>query len=581
MRIFKSVLVVLALSALPLSAADNSNSGALGQIVDKIVSTEQAEMESLKPYTPLVETYIQNLREDNALGPVPAGDHYFLGRALFSKGVDLEALTDGNEAGGGVKHKMLGGIGNMLSLSMEYLPQGFLQMVYLDTNGFDRQHYKFDYVRREFLGEIRTLVFDVEPLPKAGKGRFSGRIWVEDKDFHIVRFNGAYGGSSRTNYYFHFDSWRVNSGPNLWLPAFIYSEESDLNFALSKRMSFKAQTRLWGYNLGRSAQEQELSKILIESQTPINDQTTTANDISPVMAQRNWDRQAEDNVIDRLERLGLLAPEGEVDKVLETVVNNLEVTNNLDLQPEIRCRTLVTSTLESFEIGHTIVFSRGLIDVLPDEASLATMVAHELAHVVLGHRIDGQYAFFDRLLFDEKDTFRHFGFARTQAENDAANAKANELLQNSPYKDQLATAKLFLDALEARQKDIPNLISPHLGDRVPVNMSMASAAPAPQPAPAADPNAKPAAAPSQVVALPLGGRVKMDPWSDRLEMLKAKPIVGQVSERERMPFEVTPFMLYLTRETSAAAIAPAGPPSADSKATAAAADAAPDKAPQQ
>ena len=102
-----------------------------------------------------------------------------------------------------------------------------------------------------------------------------------------------------------------------------------------------------------------------------------------------------------------------MDKVLETVVNNLEVTNNLDIQPEIRCRVLLTSTLESFTIGHTIVFSRGLIDVLPDEASLATMVAHEVSHVVLGHRIDGQYAFFDRLLFDEKDTFRHFGFART------------------------------------------------------------------------------------------------------------------------------------------------------------------------
>ena len=164
-------------------------------------------------------------------------------------------------------------------------------MVFLDTNGFDKQHYKFDYVRREFLGEVRTLVFDVEPLPKAGKGRFSGRIWVEDQDFHIVRFNGAYGGSSRTNYHFHFDSWRVNTGPNLWLPAFIYSEESDLNFALSKRLSFKAQTCLWAYNLGRTAQEQELSKILIESQTPVKDQTTTENDVSPVMAQRNWDRQ--------------------------------------------------------------------------------------------------------------------------------------------------------------------------------------------------------------------------------------------------------------------------------------------------
>jgi len=572
MRIIKMVLVVLALSALPLHAVDTPSS-ALDQIVDHIISTEQTEMNSLKPFTPLVETYIQNLRGDNSLGSVPAGDKYFLGRAVLAKGVNLDPLTDGNESGG--KKKMFSGIGNMLSLSMEYLPQGFLQMIYLDTNGFDRQHYKFDYVRREFLGEVRTLVFDVTPLAKAGKGRFSGRIWVEDQDFHIVRFNGAYSGSSRTNYYFHFDSWRVNTGPNLWLPAFIYSEESDLNFALSKRLSFKAQTRLWGYNLGHSAQEQELSKILIESQTPIKDQTTTANDINPVMAQRNWDRQAEDNVVDRLERLGLLAPEGEVDKVLETVVNNLEVTNNLDIQPEIRCRVLLTSTLESFAIGHTIVFSRGLIDVLPDEASLATMVSHELAHVVLGHRIDGQYAFFDRLLFDEKDTFRHFGFARTQAEEDAANVKANELLQSSPYKEQLGTAKLFMDALESRQKDIPNLISPHLGDRVPTNMTMASSAPVAQPA-AAGADAKGKAAVSPVVALPLGGRVKMDPWSDKLEMLKAKP-VGTVAEREKMPFEVTPFMLYLTREVNpnSSAVMPGNAISADSKTSAG------DKAPQR
>jgi hypothetical protein len=232
-------------------------------------------------------------------------------------------------------------------------------------------------------------------------------------------------------------------------------------------------------------------------------------------------------------------------------VNNLEVTNNLDIQPEIRCRVLTTSTLESFTIGHTIVFSRGLIDVLPDEASLAAMIAQEMAHVVLDHRIDGQYAFFDRLLFDEKDTFRHFGFARTEAEEDAANNKANELLKNSPYKDQLATAKLFLNALGNRQKDIPNLISPHLGDRVPVNSSLASAAPSSErPAvsntPAAPANTK---GQPQIVALPLGGRIKMDPWSDKLEMLKAKP-VGSISEREKMPFEVTPFMPYLTRESS-------------------------------
>ena len=49
---------------------------------------------------------------------------------------------------------------------MQFLPDGFLQMIFIDTNGFDRQHYKFDYVRREFLGEVRCLVFDVTPAGK-------------------------------------------------------------------------------------------------------------------------------------------------------------------------------------------------------------------------------------------------------------------------------------------------------------------------------------------------------------------------------------------------------------------------------
>src|SRR5260370_2880884 len=222
MRILKTVLVILALSALPLQAAAQQNS-ALDQVVDRIIAQEQAEMNSIRPYSPMVETYIQNLRGDKDLGAVPAGDKYFMGRAVLSKGVELEPLTEGDNTGGGARKKIFGGVGNLFSLSMEYLQRGFLQMIYLDTNGFDKSHYKFDYVRREFLGEVRTLVFDVTPLPKAGKGRFVGRIWVEDQDFHVVRFNGAYGGGSPPNYYFHFDSWRVNSGPNLCLPAFIYS----------------------------------------------------------------------------------------------------------------------------------------------------------------------------------------------------------------------------------------------------------------------------------------------------------------------------------------------------------------------
>jgi Peptidase family M48 len=522
------------------------------EVVDRVIANENHLNQEIRKFSPLVETYIQNLKPDKQLGFTPAGDKYFLGRADFSKGVNLVSLTDADTKG----KKIFSGIGNFFSFAMQYLPDGFLQMIFIDTNGFDKQHYKFDYVRREFLGEVRCLVFDVNPDAKAGKGRFLGRIWVEDQDFHIVRFNGAYGGSGHASWYFHFDSWRTNAQPGLWLPSFVYSEEKDLHYALTKKLDFKAQTRLWGYNVGHAAQEQELSKILVE--TPVQDDSKTANDLSPVQAQRSWDRQAEDNVSDRLQRIGLMAPRGEVDKVLDTVVNNLEVTNNLDIDPEVKCRVLMTTTLESFTLGHTIVLSRGLIDVLPDEASLATVIAHELGHVVLGHRMDTTYAFFDQLLVDDKDTFRHFGFARTPAEEDAANKKAGELLANA-LKDpqvaknwQMANASLFFQALQNRQKEIPNLISAHLGDRVPRIADVKATA--------ADPKQNP----QSIAALPIGGRVKLDVWNDRLDLIKSKP-VGTVAEREKMPFEVTPFMPYLTRYNSDTS-KPANASSAETKA---------------
>ncbi len=540
MRTLKILPVALALIAMPPALfAQQSTTLTQAEVVDKIIAQEQVEMQSFRQYSPLVETYIQIRRMDKRVGVAPGGDKYFLGRAMLANGVELEPLTQGT----GTKHnKLFGGLANFFS--MEFDPRGFLQMIYLDMNGFDRSHYKFSYLRREFLGEVRCLVFDVDPRVKSEKGRFVGRIWVEDQDFHIVRFNGTYNGSSKTSYYFSFDSWRQNAGKNEWLPAFIFSEEGNAQYpsAKSQISPFRAQTRLWGYALGHVREEQELSRVLVE--TPVRDQTENANDYSPLQAERSWSRQAEDNVTASLERLGLMAPYGEVDKILEAVVNNLEVTNDLDIQPEVRCRVLMTSTLESYTMGHTIVLSRGLVDVLPDEASLAAILAHELGHVVLGSRMDTQFGFLNRLRFDEKDTFRHFGFSRPPEEELAANQKGSELLMKSPYKDQFATAQLFLQALHNRSKEIPNLISPHLGDSIPTNWTIASSAPSAQ-----RPNEKTANVPAttSIVALPLGGRIKVEPFNDQLRLLKSKS-AGMVAEYEKMPFEVTPFILYLTRQ---------------------------------
>jgi Peptidase family M48 len=245
-------------------------------------------------------------------------------------------------------------------------------------------------------------------------------------------------------------------------------------------------------------------------------------------------------VLDRLQQIGLIAPEGEIDKVLQTVVNNMMVTNNLDIQPEVRCRVLLTTPLESFTIGHTIVVSRGMIDVLPDEAALAMILTHELAHIVLGHHLDTKLAFNDRMFFPDERTFERMDFARDRSEEEAADKKAVELLNNSPYKDKLNNAGLFLKAVQARAPQLKNLIRAHLGDSL-LNGNATRMSSLMTASPQFDPKKV-----DQIAALPLGGRVKVDPWNNQLELIKTKP-VAITAAAEKMPFEVTPFFPFLTR----------------------------------
>jgi hypothetical protein len=502
------------------------------QAIDHLIAREHDEIATIRRFSPLIETYIQDMKTDKEMGAIPVRDHYFLGQADLSKGIVDNSMLHARKG----KFDAFNPLTHMSGLfTSSYVPEGFLQMIYIDTNGFDRQHYQFDYVRREFLGEVRCVVFDITPLPKSGKGRFKGRVWADDQSFTIVRFNGVYTPIAGINAFnLHFDSWRLNVQPGLWLPAYIYSQESDLRDFFGGDIRFKSQTRLWGYNLKNVGRQEEFSEMTIESPT-IQDQAAQSQDRSPIEAQREWQHVAEINVLDRLQRIGLLAPPGEVDKVLETVVNNLEVTNNLDVQPEVHCRVLLTGTLEMFSIGHTIVLSRGLLDVLPDEASLATMLAQELADIIVTKPSTDQWGFNDTTNVTTTEALAHFSFKDSPAQIQMANDKALELLKNSPYKDKLGSAGLFLKQLDAQSKNLPALINPHLGNRVSLSASLLSAAPTLDPTKI-----------DQISALPVGARIKLDPWNDHVELVKAKPI-PLLSAREKMPFEVTPFMPFLTR----------------------------------
>jgi hypothetical protein len=527
----------------------------MDQVVTVFIEREHALIKMLSTRTPIVETYLQDLTSDSVLGPVPSADHYFLGRMDMGQTVERkDYLKDENVS---MRTRMMGGFQRLFKV--QYQPLGFSWMVYADHTDFDREHYGFTYVRREFLGEVRCLVFDVTPKKDAGKGRFLGRIWVEDQGFNIVRLNGTYAPAPRNAMFFHMDSWRLNLIPGYWVPSYIYSEEGDFSAGVKNKEAFKAQTRIWGYDLKKGGKDDELTQIRVDS---VTDESASSGDASPLQAERVWQQQAEDNVVDRLTNGGLLAPAGEVDRILQTVVNNLQVTNNIDLPRPVRTRVLLTAPLETFSVGNTIVISRGLVDVLPDEASLAAVLAHELAHIVLGHNLGSKFAFNDRMLFNDASTYQNLGFKHIPEEEVAADKKAIELLKNSPYAQKLDSVGLFLKALQLRAPQLSALLTTHLGNPLAENGTVIRLSALALQGPALD-NAKL----DQIAALPLGGRVKINPWDDKAEMVKTAP-VAITSARDKMPFEVTPFFPRLARfgantavpaaSTTAAANSPSG-----------------------
>jgi len=207
----------------------------------------------------------------------------------------------------------------------------------------------------------------------------------------------------------------------------------------------------------------------------------------------------------------------------------------------VRCRVLLTSPLETFSVGNTIVLSRGLVDVLPDEASLAMVLSHELAHIALGQNVGSKYAYNDRMLFADETTYANLGFRHDDVEEQSADKKALDLLKNSPYAQKLDSAGLFLRMLSARGEALPGLLSAHLGNPIAVNGQPTRLTDIMNRAPQLDMNKL-----DQIAALPLGGRVKLNPWDNKVELIKSAP-VALTSVREKMPFEVTPFFPRLSR----------------------------------
>lgn len=518
--------------SVPLTSAQTA-------LLNQAFLREKATLKELQKRVPLVQTYIQNMRPDVTLASVPASDTYMLSRVDFAKSFRAsgfhpkdKGLIDGS------KHA-LGNLSTSLGFSEQYVPTGFMDMMFIDSANFDRRHYDFTYVRNEFLGTVRTQVFNVVPRANAGNGRFAGRVWIEDQDGNIVRFNGIVTGNTALERprYLHFDSWRTNLQPGLWLPAATYVEETHGKKG-DEEVDLRAQTTFWGYSLKIPTHDSEHASIQIDD---VSDRSDSAQDVSPLQASREWVAQAEANVLDRLTEAGVVAPPSDFDKVLETVTNNLIIGNKLDMPDAVHCRVLLTAPLESLAVGNTILVSRGLIDVLPYEEDLAAVLAFQLAHITLGHHIDTRYAFNDRLLFPDQATFQRITMNHTDNDDSLAAKKALEFLGNSVYHDKLANAGLFFAQLQVKAKDLKALTTPRLGDSLLNGEGVPWLVDLTKNSPKLD-----QAKLDQIAALPLGSHLKIDAWDDKVSQLNAKT-APMLNARDKMPFQVTPVFLRLTR----------------------------------
>jgi hypothetical protein len=116
-----------------------------------------------------------------------------------------------------------------ISLSQQDLDDlEHVQPFVLTTNELSKYDVKYvDHVR---LDELTTYVFEVGPKTLEKNQRyFQGRVWVDDKDFEIVKSDGKavpdIKKGSQENIFPRFETFRENVEGNYWFPTYTRSND--------------------------------------------------------------------------------------------------------------------------------------------------------------------------------------------------------------------------------------------------------------------------------------------------------------------------------------------------------------------
>jgi hypothetical protein len=425
-------------------------------LVNSAIEHEHAIVKATNAGKPLLETYLQFY---NSFDSPPGSDNYLLSELTPSKMFTEDSYIDPPRVS---FEKMTFGLAKSVVHGNpdKIVAAAFADMLSPDSKGFNTSNYGFRYVGTGFLGSRRVSSFDVYPRDqKHSIGRFNGRIWIDQQDAVIVRFTGVFESHSTKGRpeFLHFDSWRKKSETGTWRPYAIYMQDE-----MHGRL-VRGQTRLWAYDMDHLALRKDSFNIDIQVDNAV-DESGNSVDVSPLEASARWRDQAEANVIERLEKAGLLAEPGDFEKVLDQIVTNLSVPRNLNFYRPVKCRILLTLPVEATVIDHTILLSKGLIDTIPSEEALASVLALELGHIELGHHLDTMFAFNDKLAFTNDSTYQHLRFMHKEADNRAAAKLAAGYLAKSLYADKLGNVADYYTILRDRESALKAMSHGYLGD---------------------------------------------------------------------------------------------------------------------
>ena len=303
------------------------------------------------------------------------------------------------------------------------------------------------------LKNTACLVFAVAPVKQRAWGRFRGEIWVDSLSFGIVRAKGVFTsahGWGRLRHpgarFFHFDTWREKTENGLWVP-------NSSNFEERKTSGYYAGNIEYHYRGYSLFWQQPRAAALGNEAESISLQSSTVSGSS----------DSSQSLTSQLQSLGLLASFGPEERHLNQLVQQI-VPTKVAYARTINCRILLTTPVDIFSVGNTIIVSRGLLNLVPGDSVLAFLLARQVAYILLGNA-NNVPSLSTETLFTEsgKHEFPGLGIHVRPEQEKAADSEATLFVQQSPYKNADADARMFLSQLNSGCGRFPNLIRARFG----------------------------------------------------------------------------------------------------------------------